>query len=49
MKEGTIDAIADWTIRTGLAGISETELLNEFCERCNRAGMSLSRVRPLSS
>ena len=47
MKEGTIDAIADWTIRTGLAGISETELLNEFCERCNRAGMSLSRVLAL--
>ncbi len=43
MVEADIAAIADWTVRRGLAGDDEITLLNGFCERCVRAGIPIAR------
>jgi len=43
MTEAEREAIAAWLAKRGLAGAAETELLNEFCERCERAGLPLAR------
>ena len=39
MKTTDIDRITDWIVRRGLAGAQETDLLREFCEKCNAAGL----------
>ena len=44
MASTAIDHIADWLIRRGLEGTPETELLRSFCERCNDAGLPVSRA-----
>ena len=36
--------IADWIIRRGLQGAQETDLLREFCEKCNAAGLPITRA-----
>jgi adenylate cyclase len=43
MNDSDIGRIAAWVVERGLAGASETELLNGFCDRCRGAGLDLSR------
>ena len=44
MKAADVDLIADWIVRRGLEGAQETDLLREFCDRCNAAGLPISRA-----
>ena len=44
MHERDIDAIAAWLVAQGLAGASEPDLMQGFCERCRDAGLDLSRA-----
>ncbi|HYC63437.1 MAG TPA: adenylate/guanylate cyclase domain-containing protein [Reyranellaceae bacterium] len=44
MKHADIDRIADWIVRRGLEGAEESELLRQFCEKCNAAGLPVSRA-----
>jgi adenylate cyclase len=43
MKTTDVDRLTDWIVRRGLAGAHETDLLREFCERCNAAGLPIVR------
>ena len=43
MNDEAIAAISQWVVLQGIAGASETELLDGFCERCCAAGLPLSR------
>ena len=43
MNDEAVAAISDWVVRQGIAGASENELLNGFCERALAAGLALSR------
>ena len=47
MNASDIDRIGGWVVARGLAGASETELLNGFCERCCAVGLDLSRALAL--
>ncbi len=42
MNETDIRRIADWTVQRGLAGDSETALLQGFCAHCVDAGLEMS-------
>ncbi|HTB40239.1 MAG TPA: adenylate/guanylate cyclase domain-containing protein [Reyranella sp.] len=44
MKAIDVDRITDWIVRRGLEGAAETDLLREFCERSNAAGLMISRA-----
>ncbi|MPZ35234.1 MAG: adenylate/guanylate cyclase domain-containing protein [Rhodospirillales bacterium] len=44
MKSADVDRITDWIVRRGLEGAEETDLLIEFCEKCNAAGLPLARA-----
>jgi adenylate cyclase len=44
MKSADIDRIADWIVRRGLKGAQETDLLREFCVKCNEAGLPIGRA-----
>ena len=44
MNLADIDKIADWTIRRGLEGMQEPDLLRAFCEKCVSAGIAIDRV-----
>jgi adenylate cyclase len=44
MKTTDVDRITDWIVRRGLEGAEETGLLREFCEKCNEAGLVISRA-----
>ena len=44
MKSEDMDRITDWIIRSGLAGLPETDLLRLFCEKCNAAGVPVART-----
>jgi adenylate cyclase len=44
MKTTDVDRITDWIVRRGLEGAAETDLLREFCERCNAANLVISRA-----
>jgi adenylate cyclase len=44
MTDADIDAIASWLVERGLAGASETELLDGICERCGAAGIDVARA-----
>jgi adenylate cyclase len=44
MKTTDVDRLTDWIVRSGLAGAQETDLLREFGERCNAAGLVISRA-----
>lgn len=44
MKAADIDRIADWIVRRGLKGMEEVDLLREFCEKCNAAGLPIARA-----
>ncbi|MDX7952647.1 adenylate/guanylate cyclase domain-containing protein [Lichenihabitans sp. Uapishka_5] len=43
MTPSDLDAIRGWVTARGLAGASETELVEGFCQRCRAAGLELSR------
>ena len=43
MNASDIDRICAWVVGRGLAGATEIELLDGFCERCRAAGLALSR------
>jgi adenylate cyclase len=44
MKIADVDRIIDWIVRRGLEGAEETDLLREFCEKCNVAELPISRA-----
>ena len=44
MKTTDVDRITDWIVRRGLEGAEETDLLREFCERCNAAELPIARA-----
>jgi adenylate cyclase len=44
MKTTDVDRILDWLVRRGLEGAEETDLLREFCLRCNEAGLPITRA-----
>jgi adenylate cyclase len=44
MKSTDVDRIIDWIVRRGLEGAEETDLLREFCEKCNAAELLISRA-----
>jgi adenylate cyclase len=43
MQEQDIAEIGRWLAKSGLAGLSEPELLRGFCESCRMAGLPLTR------
>jgi adenylate cyclase len=43
VKTADIDRIADWIVRRGLEGADEADLLREFCEKSNAAGLPIAR------
>src|SRR5215218_7186578 len=43
MDEAAIEGIREWLIDRGLAGDSEIELLQGFCDRCLKAGLVMTR------
>lgn len=47
MNQSEIEEIVEWTVRRGLSGAGETELLNGFCVRCELAGLPLSSALAL--
>ncbi|WP_421996625.1 adenylate/guanylate cyclase domain-containing protein [Reyranella sp.] len=44
MKTAEIDRLVDWLVRGGLQGLPEADLLRHFCEKCNAAGLPVSRA-----
>jgi len=44
MQTADVDRINDWIVRRGLEGAQETDLLREFCEKCNKAGLPIARA-----
>jgi adenylate cyclase len=44
MNDSEIARTTAWLIESGLHGMTESELLQQFCERSVRAGLSLSRA-----
>ncbi|SJZ86823.1 adenylate cyclase [Enhydrobacter aerosaccus] len=43
MHAQDIDRITDWVIRRGLEGVSEPDLLRDFCLKCCAAGLEITR------
>ncbi len=44
MNEASFTELSAWLTEAGLAGISETEIVSGFCERCVAAGLPLGRA-----
>ncbi len=44
MKTADLDGMIDWLVRRGLEGVSESELLRLFCDKCNDAGLPVTRT-----
>jgi adenylate cyclase len=44
VKPSDVERLNDWLVRRGLAGISESDLLRAFCEKCNTAGLPVGRA-----
>ena len=44
MNEAFFAGLSAWLMRAGLAGTTETDIVNGFCDRCVAAGLPLSRV-----
>jgi adenylate cyclase len=44
MKSTDVDRLTDWIVRRGLEGAEETDLLREFCEKSNVAGLQIARA-----
>src|SRR6202044_1210498 len=45
MNEVSFNALAAWLTQAGLAGISETDIVTGFCDRCVAAGLPLGRAQ----
>jgi adenylate cyclase len=43
MDAGAAAEVGRWLVGRGLAGLSEIDLLNAFCERCRAGGLDLAR------
>ena len=43
MDEALFSELTAWLIKAGLAGMSETDIMSGFCERCAAAGLPLGR------
>jgi len=44
MDQADIDRLSDWTIRRGLEGMAESELLRLFCEKSGALGLPINRA-----
>lgn len=44
MKTTDVDRLTDWIVRRGLEGAQEADVLREFCEKCNAAGLPIGRA-----
>jgi adenylate cyclase len=44
MKTTDVGRLTDWIVRRGLQGAEETDLLREFCEKSNEAGLPIARA-----
>ena len=44
MERDGIDDLSGWVAKAGIAGMSESDLLREFCERANAGGLPVSRA-----
>lgn len=44
MKTTDVDRVTNWIVRRGLEGAQESDLLREFCEKCNEAGLPIARA-----
>jgi len=44
MQEEDISGISHWLAKSGLAGLSEPDLLHGFCNHCRAAGLDLTRT-----
>ena len=44
MQTADVERINDWIVRRGLEGAQEADLLREFCEKCNAAGLPIDRA-----
>src|SRR5262245_38969722 len=44
MNNADVARVADWILRRGLEGAQETDLLREFCEKCNAAELPITRA-----
>jgi adenylate cyclase len=44
MKATDVDRLTDWIVRRGLEGAEETDLLREFCEKSDEAGLPIARA-----
>jgi adenylate cyclase len=44
MKTTDVNRLTDWVVRRGLEGAEETDLLREFCEKSNEAGLPIARA-----
>ena len=47
MSVDSLSRIESWLVEAGLAGLTETEALHGFCDRCRDAGIALSRATVL--
>src|ERR1700743_1977589 len=43
MELATRVDLMNWLVSQGLTGLAENDLIRGFCERCNAAGLGLSR------
>ena len=44
MNEAFFAELSEWLTKAGLAGMSETDMVAGFCERCVAAGLPLARA-----
>jgi adenylate cyclase len=44
VKTTDVDGITDWIVRRGVEGADEADLLREFCEKANDAGLPIARA-----
>ena len=44
MTATDVDRISNWIVRRGLEGAQESDLLREFCEKCNETGLPVARA-----
>jgi adenylate cyclase len=47
MNEALFAELSAWVTRAGLSGVSETDIVSGFCERCVAAGLPLARTTVL--
>src|SRR5580658_7337838 len=45
MNEASFNALSAWLTEAGLAGMSETDIVSGFCDRCVAAGIPLGRAQ----